>query len=82
MRLEVIYPASRQLQRDAPDVAADLGYAPGCRVLPKRWIVERTYSWIGRQRHMSKNDERLLGSAEAFLSLVGLRLLLARLTRG
>jgi putative transposase len=81
MRLEVVYPASRQLQRYAPDLVADLGYGPGFRVVPKRWIVERTCSWIGRQRRMSKDYERQAGSAEAFIYLVGIRLLLARLTR-
>jgi putative transposase len=81
VRLEVVYPTSRQLQRDAPDLVADLGYGPGFRVVPKRWIVERTFSWIGRQRRMSKDYERQVGSAEAFIYLVGIRLLLARLTR-
>src|SRR5919112_5185595 len=34
--------------------------------LPKRWIVERTFSWLGQNRRMSKDYERLLESAEAF----------------
>jgi putative transposase len=80
-RLAVVYPTSRQLQRSAPDRVAELGYGPGFRVVPKRWIVERTFSWIGRQRRLSKDYERLTGSAEAFIYLVGIRLLLARLTR-
>ena len=81
VRLDVVYPAFRQLQRYAPDLATDLGYQPGFRVIPKRWIVERTFSWLGRQRRLSKDYERLTGSAEAFIYLVGIRLLLARLTR-
>jgi putative transposase len=81
MRLEVVYPTSRHLHRDAPDLVAELGYAPGFHVIPKRWIVERTCSWISRQRRMSKDDERQAGSAEAFIYLVGIRLLLSRLTR-
>jgi putative transposase len=80
-RLEVVYPPSRQLQRYAPDLVSDLGSRPGFRVVPKRWILERTFSWIGRQRRMSKDSERQAGSAEAFIYLVGIRLLLARLTR-
>jgi transposase len=71
----------RQLRRSAPDLAADVGDEPGFRVIPRRWIVERTFSWISRQRCMSKDDERQAGSAEAFIALVGIRLLLARLTR-
>lgn len=79
--LQVVYPAFRQLRRYAPDVAADLGGEPGFRVIPRRWIVERTFSWLGRQRRLSKDYERLTGSAETFIYLVGIRLLLARLTR-
>jgi putative transposase len=82
VRLEVVYPTSRQLHRYAPDLVADLGFGSGFHVVPKRWIVERTFSWIGRHRRMSKADERQAESAEAFIYLVGIRLLLARLTRG
>jgi putative transposase len=81
VRLEVVYPALRQLQRYAPGLAADLGDEPGFRIVPERWITERAFSWIGRQRRMSKDHERQAGSAEAFIYLVGLRLHLARLTR-
>lgn len=81
VRLDAVYPAFRQLQRYAPDLARDLGYRPGFRVIPKRWIVERTFSWLGRQRRLSKDYERLAGSAETFIYLVGIRLLLARLTQ-
>jgi putative transposase len=42
VNLDVVYPAFRQLQRYAPDVAPDLGYQSGFQVIPKRWIVERT----------------------------------------
>jgi putative transposase len=81
IRLDVVYPSFRQLRRYAPDVASDLGDEPGFRVIPKRWIVERTFSWLGRHRRLSKDYERLTGSAEAFIYLVGIRLVLARLTR-
>jgi hypothetical protein len=68
-----------------PPISSDwpmYGDNPGFRVVPKRWIVERAFSWIGRHRRMSKDYERQAGSAEAFIYLVGIRLLLARLTRG
>jgi putative transposase len=74
-----VYPQDRQLKRYAPDLLADMGYEPGFQVIPKRWIVERTFSWGGRQRRMSKDDERLASTEEAFMYLVGIRLLLARL---
>lgn len=45
-RVQVVYPSFRQLQRDAPDVLADLGAEPepGFWVIPRRWVVERTFS--------------------------------------
>jgi putative transposase len=81
VRLEVVLPAVRQLRCYAPDLAADRGDGPGFHVIPKRWIVERTCSWLGRQRRLSKDGERQAGSAEALMYLVGIRLLLARLAR-
>jgi putative transposase len=81
MDLEVVYPAFRHLQRYTPALAADLGYGPGFHVIPRRWVVDRTFSWISKQYRMSKDDERLTESTEALISLVGNRLLLARLAR-
>jgi putative transposase len=37
----------------------------GFQVLPRRWVVERTLSWIDRNRRMSKDYERLCASGEA-----------------
>src|SRR5215212_3191425 len=43
---------------------------PGFKVLPRRWVVERTFSWIDQNRRMSKDyDERLPQSSEAFVYL-------------
>jgi putative transposase len=77
--VQVIYPQFRQLKRYAPELLADVGYAPGFQVIPRRWVVGRTFSWLGRQRRLSKNYERLASTEEAFMYLVGIRLLLARL---
>jgi putative transposase len=80
-RVQVVYPTDRQMQRDAPDVLADLDDAPAFHIIPRRWVVERTFSWLGRHRRLSKDYERFASTAEAFVYLVGIRLLLARLTR-
>ena len=64
---------------DAPELPRDVGDEPGFQVISRRWVVERTFAWIGRQRRMSKDDERLAKHEEAFIYLVGIRLLLARL---
>lgn len=78
--LEVVHPYWRQLKRYTPELLPAVGFAPGFHVLPRRWVVERTFSWIGRQRRLSKDYEHLASTAEAFIYLVGIRLLLNRLT--
>ena len=49
--------------------------------LPRRWIVERTFSWLGQNRRMSKDYERLPESGEAFIYVAMSRLMLRRLAR-
>jgi transposase len=50
-------------------------------VLPKRWIVERTFAWISRNRRLMREFERYAGTAAAFVRLAMIRLMLKRLTR-
>jgi putative transposase len=47
--------------------------------LPKRWIVERTFSWLSQNRRLSKDYERLPESSEAFIYVVMSRLMARRL---
>jgi putative transposase len=49
--------------------------------LPIRWIVERTFSWLGQNRRMSKDYERLPESAEALIYVAMSRLMVRRLAR-
>lgn len=49
-------------------------------VLPKRWIVERTFAWISRCRRLAKDFERHVRSATAFIYLAMIRIMLRRLT--
>ncbi len=49
--------------------------------LPKRWIVERTFSWLSQNRRMSKDYERLTESSEAFVYVAMTRLMVRRLAR-
>ena len=53
----------------------------GFQVLPRRWVVERTFSWLGQNRRMSKDYERLCASAEAFVYAAMTRLMARRLAR-
>lgn len=51
------------------------------KVLPKRWIVERTLAWMGRCRRLAKDFENLSRIASAFVHLAMIRLMLRRLAR-
>jgi transposase len=51
----------------------------GYVALPTRWVVERTFSWLGQNRRMSKDYERLCASAEAFVYVAMIRLMVRRL---
>ena len=54
---------------------------PGFRVLPRRWVVERTFSWFGQSRRLSKDYEYLCATSEAFIYVAMSRLMLRRLAR-
>jgi transposase len=49
------------------------------KVIPKRWVVERTFAWLGRSRRLSKDYEMLPCSSGAFVCLAMIRLMLKRL---
>jgi putative transposase len=49
--------------------------------LPIRWIVERTFSWLGQNRRMSKDYERLPETGEALIYVAMSRLMVRRLAR-
>jgi putative transposase len=62
-------------------VAADVEPAPrpGFTVLPRRWVVERTFAWLGQNRRLSKDYERLCETSEAMLYTAMSRLMVRRL---
>jgi len=49
--------------------------------LPRRWVVERTFSWLSQNRRMSKDYERLPETGEAFIYVAMSRLMVRRLAR-
>jgi putative transposase len=66
VRIEIVRPAEGQ---------------KGFAVQPRRWVVERTFGWLGRSRRLAKDYERRLQSAEAFITLTMIHLMLRRLAR-
>ena len=67
--------------------AATMGVSGSCAVLigpgdlPRRWVVERTSSWLGQNGRMSKDYERLAATSEAFVYVAMSRSMVRRLAR-
>ena len=53
----------------------------GFAVLPRRWVVERFFAWIGRNRRLAKDFEASINSARAFLYAASVMLLSRRIAR-
>ena len=55
--------------------------ASGFEVLPRRWVVERTFAWLGRCRRLARDFETTIASAVAWLLIAHIRTLIRRLAR-
>jgi transposase len=55
--------------------------ARGFEVLPRRWVVERTFAWLGRCRRLAKDFETTIASAVAWVLVAHIRILARRLAR-
>ena len=53
--------------------------AKGFKLLPRRWVVERTFAWFGRNRRLAKDFEATLESATAWLLLASVQMMARRL---
>lgn len=68
-----------QLVRDfLGDEIYDKRYAKGFKLLPRRWVVERSFAWYSRQRRLSKDYELLPETSQSWLYLSSARLLWKR----
>tara|TARA_R110002020_G_scaffold456466_1_gene672917 strand:+ start:1105 stop:1389 length:285 start_codon:yes stop_codon:yes gene_type:complete len=55
--------------------------AKGFEVLPRRWVVERTFAWLGGCRRLAKDVEKSIPSAEACIMIAHIRLITRRFER-
>jgi putative transposase len=76
-RLEVVRHPDRQLVRYGLEERPTREF----RVLPRRWVVERTFAWLGQSRRRSKDYERLPATSETVIYATTTRLMLRRLAR-
>jgi putative transposase len=53
----------------------------GFKVLPRRWVVERTFGWLGRHRRFSKDYEYLPATSEAIIYIAMIGLMIRRLAQ-
>ncbi|MYA05433.1 MAG: transposase [Caldilineaceae bacterium SB0664_bin_22] len=76
-------PQAGHLAGATPDWVLDIvprpTTAPGFQVLPRRWVVERTFAWLGRYRRLSKDYEGLPETSEAWIRLAMIDRMLHRL---
>ena len=55
--------------------------AQGFELLPRRWVVERTFAWLGRCRRLAKDWERSIASSTAWALIASIRMLTRRTAR-
>ena len=55
--------------------------AKGFELLPRRWVVERTFAWLGRCRRLAKDWERSIESSTAWATIASIRMLTRRTAR-
>src|SRR5829696_4514619 len=73
--------AVRRAARAVLEIVKRFDAAQGFMVLPKRWIVECTFGWLGRCRRLAKDFEGLTRTHLAFVQLAMIRLMMRRIAR-
>jgi transposase len=53
----------------------------GFKILPRRWVVERTFAWLGRCRRVAKDWEKSIASAQAWIFIAHIRILIRKLAK-
>jgi transposase len=73
--------ASRRIGDWTIEIVKRSDGAKGFEVIPRRWVVERTFAWLGRCRRLAKDWETSIASAEAWIFIAHIRLVTRRLAR-
>jgi len=73
--------ALKKIGRFVLDIVRRNPQTKGFEVLPRRWVVERTFAWLNRNRRLAKDFEQSIRSAEAWIFIASIRLLTRRLAR-
>ncbi len=72
--------------KQATDIRVEIVSKPAdrggiCRALRRRWVIERLFAWLGRNRRLARDFEATIASATAFLYAASVMLLTRRLAR-
>lgn len=78
--LEIVKPPRRWVR--VPLGEEPPPYPRGFIVIPRRWVIERTFAWILRNRRMSRDYEFLAESTEALIYVAMIRLMVRRMAKG
>jgi transposase len=74
----------QELAKALPQLAVEIvkrsDTAQGFEVLPRRWVVERTFAWLNRCRRLARDFENLNRNALAFIKLASISLMLRKLS--
>ncbi len=71
----------RKVNRLLLEVVKRTDDVKGFKLLPHRWVVERTFAWLGRCRRLSKDYEVLPETGEAMIKLAMVHMMVRRLTK-
>jgi transposase len=64
-----------------PQIVKHSEKALGFELIPRRWVVERTFAWLNRNRRLAKDFERTITSATAWLFMASVQQIIRRLAR-
>ena len=73
--------ALRKIGKWTVEIIKRPDHAKGFEVLPRRWVVERTFAWLGRNRRLAKDFEQTIASATAWLFIASIQLFARRIAR-